>query len=160
MLSLKSTVLFLFFSIAALQLNAQGRFMEEKAKLKPSDSKSDLSPTEGLRDSSSALQIEVDPRFEGYLKAYMEQKKTMGYRVQLYSGNKRADAEQVRLAFITKFEKERPDLIYQQPNFKIRVGNYRNRLEATKYLMLYKIDFPSAFIVQDAIRFEEGPERK
>lgn len=147
-------------SLAQESPKAQEAVLQVKAESQPMSQKAPKLMRKEISDSSSSLSIQADPRFEAYMEEYLEEKKVMGYRLQLYSGNKRADAEQVRLAFITKYEKERPDLIYQQPNFKIRVGNYRNRLEATKYLMLYKIDFPSAFIVQDAIHFEEEPERK
>lgn len=86
------------------------------------------------------------------IAGYKEQKKLMGYKIQLYSGRSRMEAVKVKSSFHNKYgESENVDIVYQQPNFKIRVGNYRDRLIAHKWLAVYKIDFPSSFIVQDEI---------
>jgi hypothetical protein len=44
---------------------------------------------------------------------------------------------------------------YDQPNFNIRVGNFRTKLEAYKFLKQVQPEFPTAFIVQDEIEFPE-----
>ena len=100
---------------------------------------------------SSNLTFIHDEHFEMLLQSYLEQKKVQGFKIQLYAGNKKIEAIKMKAEFMKKYEEVSPTIIYQQPNFKVRVGNYRNRLEATKFLEIYKIDFPSSFIVQDAI---------
>ncbi|WP_035695415.1 SPOR domain-containing protein [Christiangramia portivictoriae] len=37
-------------------------------------------------------------------------------------------------------------IAYEAPNYKVWVGNFRNRLEADRALLTLKDDFPSAFI--------------
>lgn len=56
-------------------------------------------------------------------------------------------------------------LIWESPNYKIRVGDFRSKLDAEKFQR--KIDelFPYAFIVRDNINFpslekEEEEEKK
>jgi len=94
-----------------------------------------------------------DERIDLLIQDYTDNKKTMGYRVQLFSGNSRWEAVKVKSDFLKKFRNTTPPhLVYQSPNFKIRVGDYRNRLEAQKHLELYKIDYPSAFVVKDEIK--------
>lgn len=110
---------------------------------------------EKSQSQTGQLTLIADERLELLLSAYNDQKKVMGYRIQLYSGHKRIDAEQMRLEFMKKYKDKRPELIYQPPNFKIRIGNFRNRLIANQQLELYKIDFPGAFLVKDAIEYEE-----
>lgn len=110
---------------------------------------------QALDSMSSELNLIQDERLGAFVEHYNEQKKVKGYRIQLYSGSSRMEAAQVRSDFINKYEEERPELIYQQPNFKIRVGNYRDRAIAAKFLALYKIDFQSAFIVKAEISFDE-----
>lgn len=89
------------------------------------------------------------------MEGYKDQKQIEGYKIQLYSGRSRMDAVKVKSSFHSKFgESESADIVYQQPNFKIRVGNYRNRLAANKWLQIYKIDFPSSFIVKDIIKID------
>jgi hypothetical protein len=82
-----------------------------------------------------------------------------GYRVQIYfdSGNQsKKKANDVKTQFLAK----NPDipcyLVYQSPNFKVRVGDFRTRYEAYKFYREIKNDFPSAFIVKDEINFPKN----
>ena len=98
------------------------------------------------------LKESKDERIDLLIQDYTESKKTIGYRVQLFSGNSRWEAVKVKADFMKKYKEEKPPhLVYQSPNFKIRVGDYYDRLEAQKYLELYKEEYPSAFVVKDEI---------
>jgi hypothetical protein len=99
------------------------------------------------------LEVTVDPRLETLAGSYAEFKKMYGYKVQLFSGRSRTQAATLKADFLAKYPEEHATIIYQQPNFKLRVGNYIDRLQAHKFLHLYKIDFPSAFLVQDEIEY-------
>lgn len=103
---------------------------------------------------TGTLYIEKDENFDLLLQEYLERKKVSGYRIQLFSGNKRIDALKVKVDFMKLYPEVIPEIIYQQPNYKVRVGNYRDRLKAHKNLMLYKIDFTGAFIIKDHIKLE------
>ena len=105
-----------------------------------------------FKDTVGELKEYKNSKIDLLLQDYAEHKKNFGFRVQIFSGNSRWEAVQVKSDFLAKFDEANPPyLVYQQPNFKIRVGDYKNRLEATKFLELYKADFPSAFIVKDEI---------
>jgi len=55
--------------------------------------------------------------------------------------------------FIAKFPNTKSYLMYQEPNYKIRVGDFRTSFEA-QGLLNYIIDyFPNAFIIKDEINF-------
>jgi hypothetical protein len=82
-----------------------------------------------------------------------------GYRVQIYfdSGNQsKKKANDVKTQFLAK----NPDipcyLVYQSPNFKVRVGDFRTRYEAYKLYREIRNDFPSAYIVKDEINFPKN----
>jgi hypothetical protein len=82
-----------------------------------------------------------------------ENSKTIsGYRVQIHFGSEREKAKEIR----TKFLKAFPDMnayeLYQQPNFKIRVGDFRTKLEAQKFQKMVTAEFPSSFVVSDDIQ--------
>ncbi len=74
-----------------------------------------------------------------------------GYRVQIHFGPEKAKALDVKTKFITQNHTIPAYLDYQQPYFKIRVGDFRTRLEAYKFLQEISGDFPGAFIVNDEI---------
>ena len=77
--------------------------------------------------------------------------KMKGYRVQIHFGSEKAKALEVKSKFVSQNHKEDAYLDYQQPYFKIRVGDFRTKLEAYKFLQEISGDFPGAFIVSDDI---------
>ncbi len=85
-----------------------------------------------------------------------------GYRIKIHFGADKNKAKEIKAKFISKF----PDIPayekYDQPNFNIRVGDFRTKLEAYKFLKEIQVDFPSSFLVQDNIEMPElkQPDKK
>ncbi|MFM7079889.1 MAG: SPOR domain-containing protein [Bacteroidota bacterium] len=75
-----------------------------------------------------------------------------GYRVQIFFGDKREDANLVKSDFLKVYPNVGAYLVYQQPNFKIRVGDFKTRLLATEFLNEIQGKFPMAFLVQDDVK--------
>ena len=77
-----------------------------------------------------------------------------GYRIHIFMeiGNEAlAHAEQVK----KQFEESYPDipiyLSYSEPYFRLRAGNFRNRVEAEKCLRRIKPQFREAFVTADMV---------
>jgi hypothetical protein len=66
------------------------------------------------------------------------------YRIQIYSGN-RSEAEKTQSTFKSLNLDLSSKLVYETPNYKIWVGNFRDRLEADRALKKIKATFPAAF---------------
>lgn len=67
------------------------------------------------------------------------------YKIQLYSGE-RERAYSILKNYRNKVGTWSSSIEYQTPNYKVWVGNYRNRLEADRALLKIKKIFTSAFI--------------
>ncbi|MEN3323492.1 SPOR domain-containing protein [Mariniflexile soesokkakense] len=67
------------------------------------------------------------------------------YKIQIYNGN-RSGASAAIKEFGNSFSDWNSTDIYEPPNFKVWVGNFRTRLEADRALNKIKNKFPSAFI--------------
>lgn len=78
-----------------------------------------------------------------------------GYRVKIHFGADKNKAKEVKAKFIAQFPAVAAYEKYDQPNFNIRVGDFRTKLEAYKFLKELQTEFPSAFIVQDEITLPE-----
>lgn len=78
-----------------------------------------------------------------------------GYRIKIHFGSDKTKSKEVKAKFISKFPHTHAYEKYDQPNFNIRVGDFRTKLEAYKFLKEVQIEFPFAFIVQDDIEFPE-----
>ncbi len=85
-----------------------------------------------------------------------------GYRIKIHFGSDKTKAKEIKAKFISKFPGIPAYEKYDQPNFNIRVGDFRSKLEAYKALKEIQPEFPSSFIVQDEIEFPElnTPEAK
>ena len=75
-----------------------------------------------------------------------------GYRIQIYFGGVRQKASEVKMDFNSRFPDITAYISYQQPNFKVRIGDYRNRFEAQKFLKDLEGLYPTSFIVPDDVR--------
>ena len=74
-----------------------------------------------------------------------------GYRVKIHFGADKNKAKEIKAKFMAQFPTMAAYEKYDQPNFNIRVGDFRTKLEAYKFLKELQSEFPSAFIVQDEI---------
>lgn len=74
-----------------------------------------------------------------------------GYRVQFFISSNRNEI----YAKQDMFNKMHPDLrtyiIYQEPNYKIKAGDFRTRLEAQKLMRDLRPLFPTLFLVSEKI---------
>jgi hypothetical protein len=83
--------------------------------------------------------------------ARLSQGKFPGYRIQVGFGQDRNEAMRLRSDVSLKYPNLPTYLAYQQPYFKICVGDFRTKLEAVKYLNTIKKAYPGAFMVKDKI---------
>ena len=93
----------------------------------------------------------VDDMYQLYLKENEKEPVVQGYRIQLASGQDRNNINAAKTKFYSKFPTMRPFITYQQPNFKLRVGAYRTKLEAQRELLEIHKEFGDAFIIRDDI---------
>jgi hypothetical protein len=79
-----------------------------------------------------------------------------GFRIQIFSEsgtNSKNKANNVKTEFQKSFSDISAYLIFQEPNYKVRIGDFRTQLDALGFLKKIQINFPNAFIVSDKINF-------
>ncbi|MGV8878028.1 MAG: SPOR domain-containing protein [Sphingobacteriaceae bacterium] len=74
-----------------------------------------------------------------------------GFRVQFYSGSDRKEAYREQAKFNELYPEHSTYIIYAEPNYKVRAGDFRTRLEAQKLVHNLRPDFPSLFIISEKI---------
>lgn len=67
--------------------------------------------------------------------------------IQVYNGP-RSGAEAAKKEVATLYPDWSNSIEYEQPNYKIWVGNFRTRLEADRALLAVKKDYNNAFILR------------
>ena len=82
-----------------------------------------------------------------------------GFRIQIYNNstrNAREESGKVKAEFISKFPYIKAYELFENPGyFKIRVGDFRSKTEATRLFLLISKEFPDAYIVPDYINFPD-----
>ena len=112
----------------------------------------------GFAQSYGSLHVNQDSRIASLIAKqralYKVDSSYNGYRIHIFTeiGNEALDHAR---AVKAQFERAFPDipiyLTYVEPHFRLRAGNFRNRVEAEKCLRQIKPRFKEAFVTQDKI---------
>ncbi len=80
-----------------------------------------------------------------------------GYRVQIFSGRStdRERAFKVQEEFNELFPEERVYVVYKAPDFRVRVGNFRSKIESIELYKACLKYFPNCYPVKTRIRFAD-----
>lgn len=99
--------------------------------------------------------VHADPRLRMLVFKHNDVQKrgqANGYRVQIYFGTDKAKARDVKSRFLAAHASEAKAYeVYDQPNFKVRVGDFRTQLEAYRFLKKIRGEYPASFIVTSRI---------
>jgi hypothetical protein len=79
-----------------------------------------------------------------------------GYRVQIFGGSNRIDAYNAQSKFNEMYPEMKTYIIYNEPNFKVRAGDFRTRLEASKLMEQIRSQFTSVFIISEKINLAQS----
>jgi hypothetical protein len=103
-----------------------------------------------LIDSLIAKRIEVY-RTGGDVKPNKPIVSGYGYRVQVFYGSDRRELFNQQAKFKSSYPKINTYVIYKEPNYYLRVGDFRTRLEAQRLINEIRPIFPTLFIFREKI---------
>lgn len=108
--------------------------------------------------TSGQTEVVFEPGISNVLggyTTYVLEKKPQGFRVQICTengNNARKFANEQKSRFYAKYDGKMAYLEWKEPNFKVRVGDFKNRLEASLYWKQLSVDFPASYVVMDEIK--------
>ena len=77
-----------------------------------------------------------------------------GWRVQIFfdaGANSKSKATEVQNRFTSRHQGTEAYLSFKEPYYRIRVGDFRSRIEAEGFLQKIKGEYPNAFAVSEMI---------
>jgi len=77
--------------------------------------------------------------------------KVRGFRVQIFSGGNRNDAYAVQARFQSSFSDMGSYVTYDEPNYRVKVGDFRNRTEATNFMRELRSQYSNVFVFTEDI---------
>jgi hypothetical protein len=114
----------------------------------------------GLAYAQDSL-IYRDPRVDSLIKKQIQineittrdsRRNIPGYRIQVANSADRNQVFAIKTRIYQSYPELKPYLIYQPPNYKLKVGNFKTPEEAESYLQKLTQDFPSGvYLVHDII---------
>ena len=117
-------------------------------------------------DSLYTGMIHRDPRIDSLMKKQIQinevttrdsRRNIPGYRIQVANSNDRNQVFAIKTKIYQKYPELKPYLIYQPPNYKLKVGNFKTPEDAAAYLQKLTLDYPTGvYLVHDII--EVKPE--
>jgi hypothetical protein len=79
-----------------------------------------------------------------------------GYRIQIFfdsGANSGSRARYIQFEFQVRFPDVPAYVTWKAPNYRVRVGDFRTRLEAEHFLQQILKDYPDAWVIKDEINF-------
>lgn len=106
--------------------------------------------------AQGSVTVHKDPKIDNVLEYMYRQmvplrERLWGFRLQLLTTSSREQANNMKSDFIGLYPQVRSYVTYSAPTFKVRVGDFRTREEASEFMLEIRPRFPGAFIVEDLV---------
>jgi len=109
--------------------------------------------------------VNKDPRLDRLVEKHRQYNQANpgvdGFRVQIFfdSGNNSKKAAQTaREKFMEAYPDVTAYLTFKTPYYRVRIGNFRTKLEADGFLFQLATVYPNAFTVPDRVQIEKKTE--
>jgi hypothetical protein len=106
------------------------------------------------------VSILQDSRVDTILKRHLEYNQQLegidGYRIHIFfdAGNQSLSrANQAAAKYQMLYPTDTAYVSFSEPYYRVRVGDFRTRLDAEGYLTKIIADYPNAFVIKDKINF-------
>lgn len=117
-------------------------------------------PVQASKPTISDSPLHVNKKLDAILDTIAMRNKsvkfTNGFRIQIYVGNDRKSADDAKIYTYQKYPEIFPYLSYQQPIYKVKIGDFLNRMDAERYYSDIKDLYPSAMILPDRVEIKKG----
>jgi len=119
-------------------------------------------PPPRYRPSKSEEPLYINKRLEAVLDTMAEQNRAIryisGFRIQLYVGNLRQEADNAKSYVYQLFPELNPYVSYSQPSYRVKAGDFMYRADAEEYLAQIRLQYPSAVILPERVEIKKGLE--
>ena len=129
-------------------------YSEDVTSYLPSDVSDTLTTAGDVQEQITAADstLDITPRLDSALfvvDSFNNENKTFieGLSLQLYAGNDRSEAKEIQMKAFRYFPESNPKIIFDQPNYKVRMGSFYTQLEAYPIFRSVQERFPKAILV-------------
>jgi hypothetical protein len=155
---IKKTLLYFFLILSVLPLCKAQVFFKTADLFRKSESDY----------RSGSMNIIQEPNVDSLISRYILANKVLkqgndgemdGFRIQIYRSsnrNARDESNKVRAEFMIEFPDIPSYAMYREPGyFLVRAGNFRTKMEGTKWLYYIRRKYRNAYLVPDVIYYPD-----
>jgi hypothetical protein len=132
--------------------------IESQNTVPPVNKNTSKASTNTIIASDKKFPMEITSRLNAVLDTIAVRNRVIksapGYRVQIYVGDSREEALEARAKSYNLLKDETPYLIPMLPSYRVRVGDFLDKLEAQKAYTILLREFPNALVVPDKIEIK------
>jgi hypothetical protein len=116
-----------------------------------------LCSQEARKDSGNIRLIQddkMDLLVSKHILINQNRKGVDGFRIQIFfdsGNNSKTRGQSIYESFLVKYPDVGAYLTFKTPNYKVRVGDFRTKLDAQRFLNEIIADYPNAWIIEDQI---------
>ncbi len=104
---------------------------------------------------SKSNDLDEISKFVSKNKEDLSRARIEGYRIQIYFNESKSAALGQKAKFLSAHHGHKAYLDYLAPNYRVRVGNFRNKLEAEKLKQELLSRYPTCIVIKDSIELPE-----
>jgi hypothetical protein len=176
---LKKTILLLFIPLGFLALSGCSKkitpsassadYREDLSSVRPrfdyvepavTEKKAESKPVDNTYKSTGDKPLYVNKKLQTVLDTLAQQNKAIryisGYRIQLYVGNVRQEADNAKSYIYQTFPDLNPYVSYSQPTYRVKAGDFMYRSDAEQYLEQIRAQYSSAVILADRVEIKRS----
>ncbi len=138
-----------------------GKYHEDLSGLRPKVDETETIDTLKQDGTTRDPKVYVEPKFtvnaqvdavlDSIDQLNLSRRVVDGFTIQIYYGIRREDALNAKKDATIRIPEMEAEVQYLQPNFRVKVGKYFNRLQAQKDYEKIKQSFPNAILIPDKI---------
>lgn len=105
----------------------------------------------GIVTVNKSEKLDEVTKFVSQNKDDISKEKISGYRIQIYFNENKSTALGQKAYFLSVYGDHKAYLDYMAPNYRVRVGNFRTKLEAEKLKQELLANYPTCIVIEDNI---------
>lgn len=131
-------------------------YTEPKEQLNEEKKTEALPPAKNVSDKPLYVNKKLDAALDSLSKQNKAIKYINGYRIQIYVGNVRQEADAAKSYVYQVLPDLTPYVSYSQPTYRVKAGDFIYRSDAEQYLETIKAQYSSAVILSDRVEIKKS----
>jgi|GEM_PF-346376 len=112
------------------------------------------------RPTAAPSLASINKELDEIIKVINQQNRSVkympGYRIQIYVGNIRSEADAAKSFIYRQFPELTPYVTFSQPTYRVKAGDFMSKAEAEQVLASIRLQYSTAVIIADKIEIEKG----